>query len=138
MPIDRMSPSRAGGYGHSFAEKHQRTPEYTTPGASSTSSSSWKTIETLKSLPKEFPTSAISQIHSDRPIGLLQRKIELQNKSLPTENVDKIFKESMHDFYKETTTVQRHAPDEMDRNRASNWSDKILGTNKDTRFVALE
>ncbi|AZF01283.1 hypothetical protein C4J95_3838 [Pseudomonas orientalis] len=119
MPIDRMSPSRAGGYGHSFAEKHQRTPEYTTPGASSASSSSWKTVETLRSLPKDFPTS-VSQNHLDKPIGLLQRKIELQDKGRPTENVDKAYKESMNTLYQETSTAQRQAPDEKDRNRLSN------------------
>lgn len=136
MPIDRMSYSRAGGYGHSFAEKHQRTPEYTTPGASSSSSGSWKTVETLKSLPKDFPTRAVSQSHLDRPIGLMQRKIELQNKGLPAENVDKAYKESMNALYQETSTAQSQAPDEKDRNRLSNWSDKILETNKDTPFLA--
>ncbi|CRM55900.1 MULTISPECIES: hypothetical protein [Pseudomonas] len=138
MPIDRMSYSRAGGYGHSFAQKHQRTPEYTSQGASSSSDSSWKTIETLRSLPKTFPTSTVSQSHLDKPIGLLQRKIELQNKGLPTENVDAAYKESMHDLYKETATAQKHAPDEMDRNRTSNWSNKILETNKDSPFVAMQ
>ena len=136
MPIDRMSHSRAGGYGHSFAEKHQRTPEYTSQGRSSSSSSSWKTIETLSSLPKDFPTSAVSQSHLDRPIGLLQRKIELQNKGLPTENIDKAYEESMNNLYQQTSTAQLQAPDEKDRNRLSNWSDKILETNKDIPFLA--
>ncbi|MBA1428551.1 hypothetical protein IFT37_11095 [Pseudomonas fluorescens] len=135
MPIDRMSYSRAGGYGHSFAEKHQRTPEYTTPGASSASSSSWKTIETLRSLPKDFPTSAVSQNHLDKPIGLLQRKIELQDKGRPTENVDKAYKESMNTLYQKNSTAQSQAADETTRNRLINRSDKILETNKDTPFL---
>lgn len=135
MPIDRMSSSRVGGYGHSFAEKHQRTPEQAPQGASA-SSSSWRTIETLKKLPTDFPTSTIKQSSLDRPIGLLQRKIELESKGGSTKNIDQSYKDSMKDLYKETSSAQSKASNETDRNRASNWSDAIIGTNKDTPYMS--
>lgn len=135
MPIDRMSSSRVGGYGHSFAEKHQRTPEQAPQGASA-SSSSWKTIEALSSLSTNFPTSAIKQSSLDRPIGLLQRKIELESKGGSTKNIDQSYKDSMKDLYKETSSAQSKASNETDRNRASNWSDVIIGTNKDTPYMS--
>jgi hypothetical protein len=130
-----MSSSRVGGYGHSFAEKHQRTPETMPQGASGSSAGSWKTIDTLKSLPKDFPTSAVSQKSLDKPVGLLQRRIELESKGSSTKTLDQDYKSAMKDLYKETAHGQRHAPDEKDRNRLSNWSDKIIGTNKDSAFL---
>ncbi len=135
MPIDRMSSSRVGGYGHSFAEKHQRTPEYTSQGASAPSSSSWKTLETLKKLPTDFPTSVVNQSSLDRPIGLLQRKIELEGKGGSTKNVDQAYKDSINNLYQETSKAQSKAPDEKDRNRLTNWSDQILQTNQYTPFL---
>ncbi|WP_147296056.1 hypothetical protein [Pseudomonas fluorescens] len=135
MPIDRMSSSRVGGYGHSFSEKHQRTPDSMPQGASASSSSSWKTIETLKSLPNEFPTSKFGQSHVDKPIGLLQRKIELQDKGYSTNNIDKTYKESMNDLYQATATGQSRSSNEADRNRLTNWSDRVLETNKDIPFL---
>jgi len=135
MPIDRMSSSRVGGYGHSFAQKHQRTPEYTSQNAGSSSASSWKTIDTLKKLPTDFPTSAISQGLLDKPVGLLQRKIELEGKGGSTKNVDQAYKESMTELYGATSNAQNHPQNEQDRNRLSNWNDKILETNKDIPFL---
>ncbi|GAA0255821.1 MULTISPECIES: hypothetical protein [Pseudomonas] len=135
MPIDRMSSSRVGGYGHSFAEKHQRTPDSMPQGASASSSSSWKTIETLKSLPTDFPTSKFGQSHVDKPIGLLQRKIELQDKGYSTKNVDNAYKESMNDLYQATAKGQSSSSNEVDRNRLTNWSDRVLETNKDVPFL---
>lgn len=135
MPIDRMSSSRAGGYGHSFAEKHQRTPDNAPQAASGSSSNSWKTIDTLKSLPTDFPTSVVSQRTLDRPIGLLQRRIELESKGGSTKSLDQSYKETMNNLYKESAHGQGYAPDEKDRNRLSNWSDKIISTNKDSNFL---
>jgi hypothetical protein len=120
-----MSSSRVGGYGHSFAEKHQRTPEQAPQGASA-SSNDWKTFEALKKLPTDFPTSAIKQSSLDRPIGLLQRKIELESKGGSTKNIDQAYQTSMNNLYSKTSSAQSKAPNETDRNRASNWSDVVL------------
>ncbi|MCX4064171.1 hypothetical protein OR626_08055 [Pseudomonas sp. S1Bt30] len=136
MPIDRMSSSRDGGYGHSFAVKHQRTPDSMPQGSSAASSGSWKTIETLKSLPTDFPATNFDRSSVDRPIGLLQRKIELQDKGLPTKNIDNAYKESMNQLYQATSKSQSTSSNETDRNRLSNWSDKLLETNKNTPFLA--
>ncbi len=130
-----MSSSRVGGYGHSFAEKHQRTPEQAPQGASA-SSSSWKTIETLRSLSTNFPTSAVDNKLVKYPIGLLQRKLELESKGGSTKNIDQSYKDSMKDLYKETSSAQSKASNETDRNRLSNWSDAIIGTNKDTPYMS--
>jgi hypothetical protein len=129
-----MSSSRVAGYGHSFAVKLQRTPEQAPQGASAPSSD-WKTVEALRSLPTKFPTSAIKQDSLDRPIGFLQRKIELESKGGSTKNIDQSYKDSMKDLYKETSSAQSKASNETDRNRLSNWNDTIIGTNKDTPYM---
>lgn len=105
-------------------------------GASAASSGSWKTIETLKSLPTDFPATNFDRSSVDRPIGLLQRKIELQDKGLPTKNIDNAYKESMNQLYQATSKSQSTSSNETDRNRLSNWSDKLLETNKNTPFLA--
>ncbi len=42
----------------------------------------------------------------------------------------------MNNLHQDTSTAQSQPPNETDRNRLSNWSDKILETNKDTPFLA--
>ena len=41
----------------------------------------------------------------------------------------------MNDLYQATAKGQRSSPNETDRNRLTNWSDRILETNKDMPFL---
>jgi len=132
---DRTSSSRTGGYGHSYSEKHGRTPDNMPPGASAASTNSWKIIDTLRDLPNTYPTSQFDQNSVAKPIGLKQRQIELQDKGYSTKNIDKTYKESMNDLYQATAKAQGSPPNEIERNRLTNWSDKVLETNQYSPFL---